>query len=423
MAKLGKDEIVTIRVLKEKGQSNVEIAQTLGVTEGAVRYRLGREGLLDGRKKGGLIEQLGLGEAVGHWWRSEQERLRERPPNVMALWAWLVEEHEFAGSYKSVRKYVAGHFERPKLRPFRRVETPPGAQTQSDWFEQTLDVGCGPETLYGFVMLLSHSRMPAVVWSRSMDQLAWHRVHNEAFRRLGGVAAVNRIDNLKTGVAHGAGPWGELNESYRTYARSLGFHVDPHEVRQPQQKGKCERLAGIAQRLDMGRRTHESLEQLQAATDQRLIADVARRLCPATGRTIAETWQAEQPLLRPLPACLPEPFNLVKTCQVHKDCTVRFEGRSYTVPFRYVGQQVEVRGCSGFLQVLDPRDGQIVQQHPRGGEATLVIDPRCYEGEATDTVAAPRPLGRMSRKLAELAAAPVPLRSIEIYARLAEVAR
>jgi hypothetical protein len=43
-------------------------------------------------------------------------------------------------------------------------------------------------------MVLSHSRKTAVVWSLSMDQLAWHHVHNEAYRRLGGVAAVNRID-------------------------------------------------------------------------------------------------------------------------------------------------------------------------------------------------------------------------------------
>jgi hypothetical protein len=49
-------------------------------------------------------------------------------------------------------------------------------------------------------MVLSHSRKEAVVWSRSMDQLAWHHVHNEAYLRLGGVAAVNRIDNLKTGA-------------------------------------------------------------------------------------------------------------------------------------------------------------------------------------------------------------------------------
>jgi transposase len=103
----------------------------------------------------------------------------------------------------------------PPVRPFRRVETPPGPQTQSDWGEfREGDLGDpdGPTTLYAFVMVLSHSLKEAVVWSRSMEQLAWHHVHNEAYRRLGGVAAVNRIDNLKTGVARGCGAWGVVNE-------------------------------------------------------------------------------------------------------------------------------------------------------------------------------------------------------------------
>ena len=38
--KLSQEEIVTLKTLKEKGQSNVEIGRTLGVTEGAVRYHL-----------------------------------------------------------------------------------------------------------------------------------------------------------------------------------------------------------------------------------------------------------------------------------------------------------------------------------------------------------------------------------------------
>ena len=38
--KLSEDEIVTLKVLNEKRQSNCRIAQTLGVTEGTVRYHL-----------------------------------------------------------------------------------------------------------------------------------------------------------------------------------------------------------------------------------------------------------------------------------------------------------------------------------------------------------------------------------------------
>ena len=53
--------------------------------------------------------------------------------------------------------------------------------------EAKIDIGDGPRKLYGFIMTLSHSRYSAVVWSRSMDQLAWHHVQkNRASRRLYG---------------------------------------------------------------------------------------------------------------------------------------------------------------------------------------------------------------------------------------------
>ena len=245
MAKLTKEEIVTLQVLKNKGETNRAIAHRLSVTEGTIRYHLRRQanGMTDGRQKRCLIETLGLEQVVDHWWQLQSDMLpKDRSPNIQQLWCLLVEEHEYSGSYKSVRKYVRSKYQPAKLRPFRRVETPAGAQTQSDWLEAKVDIGRGERTIvYGFIMTLSHSRMTALVWSLSMNQLAWHRVHNEAFKRLGGVAAVNRIDNLKTGVAHGAGPWGEINESYQAYARTMGFHVDPHEVRQPQQKGSNSR--------------------------------------------------------------------------------------------------------------------------------------------------------------------------------------
>lgn len=426
MAKLGKDEIVTLQVLKQKGESNREIARTLDVSEGAVRYHLRRkaENATDGRQKSSLIEKLGLGAVVDHWWSTQIEILPEgRSPNIKLLWQHLVDEHGYSGSYKSVRKYVRGRFPAPKLRPFRRVETPPGAQSQSDWLEATIDLGeAQPVTLYGFIMTLSHSRMTAVIWSRSMNQLAWHHVHNEAFKRLQGIAAVNRIDNLKTGVSRGAGPWGEINACYKSYARTMGFHVDPHEVRQPQQKGKAERRVGAFKRLDLSQR-FESLEKLQTYTDEQLLKDAQSRLCPVTGKSVFETWAQEQELLRPLPANLPEPFDLIRTCAVHQDATIRFEGRTYTVPFEYIQRQVEVRGCNGFIQIVDCQNGQILRQYSRGTAQLLFVDPTCYDGEETDTVIRPRPLGRMSRKLAEIANLPVQLRSIDIYAQLAEVAK
>jgi hypothetical protein len=127
--------------------------------------------------------------------------------------------------------------------------------------------------------------------------------------------------------------------------------------------------------------------------------------------------------LRPLPELLPEPFDLVKLAPVHKDCTVHFEGRSYAVPFLCTGRAVEVRGCSGRVQVVDPQTATVLVSYPRHTPERILIDPACYEGRGTDRVAPPKPLGRMARKLAEIAAMPVERRPVDLYAARAEVAR
>ena len=429
MAKLTREQIVTIEVLQQRGQSQSQTARLLGVSEGTVRYHLRRvrQGADDGRQKPSRIEQLGLDQAVAHWWRAQLEILGpHHTPSVQLLYDFLRAEYSYQGSYKSVRKYVRARFGMPPVRPFRRVETPPGAQTQSDWGEfRRVDLGDndGPTTLYAFVMVLSHSRKEAVVWSRSMDQLAWHHVHNEAYRRLGGVAAVNRIDNLKTGVARGCGAWGVVNEQYRVYARALGFHVDACEVRAPEQKGKTERRVGDCKGLDIHGRRFNGLAGLQAWTDSDRAARAAKRICPATGSSVAASWEAEKPFLRPLPATLPEPFDLVKTVPVYKDCTIHFEGRSYAVPFIYADRVVEVHGCSGLVQILDPKTGAVLVSYPRHTAARILINPACYAGPGTAEVLPPKPLGRMARKLEEIAALPVERRPVDLYAALAEVAR
>lgn len=421
--KLGKDEIMTVRVLKSKGESNREIARTMGVAEGTVRYHLSRAaaGAVDGRSDKPFCAETAAAQ-IGMW-MEEHERLGPgRPANVKLLHDHLAAEHGYKGSYKSVLRYVRAKYPPPKIRPYRRVETPPGAQAQVDWGEfSDVDIGEGPQKLHAFVMVLSHSRKEALVWCRRMDQLSWHRAHNEALRRLGGVPAVVRIDNLKTGMGTGAGPWGEVNASYQAYARAVRFHVDPCLPRSPEAKGKVEnRVGNLKRRLNLAGRRFEGLADLQAWTDGQLERSARGRLCPATGRSVEDSWWNERPRLQTLPV-LPEAFDLALTRRVHGDCTVNFEGRSYSVPFTLTARTVEARGCADTVQIL--HDGAVVAEHPRHTEARLVIDPAHYEGEGDERVAPPTPLGRLGRRMEEIVRAPVEKRPLDLYAALAEAAR
>lgn len=136
--KLLKDEIVTIQILRLKGETNQAIALRLGISESTVRYHLRRQAqqAQDGRAKQSLIEQLQLVEVVDHWWKDQLDSLPQgRSPSIHQLWSNLVDQYAYSGSYKSIQKFVRERFPIAAKRPFRRIETPPGAQSQSDWLE------------------------------------------------------------------------------------------------------------------------------------------------------------------------------------------------------------------------------------------------------------------------------------------------
>ena len=208
---------------------------------------------------------------------------------------------------------------------------------------------------------------------------------------------------------------------YRSYAHAVGFHIDPCPPRSPEYKGKVERrIRDRRAILDPRRRAWKDLDELQRCSDDRVAQSHRIRTCPMTGSTVAEAWELEKASLAALPV-LPEPFDVAVTRDVHVDCLVAFEGRQYTVPFQYVGRPVEVRGCANTVQILS--DGRVLREYPRHTEQRVLIDRTCYEGDATDEILPPVPLGKMGRKLVEIAEMSPEKRPVDLYAALAEVAR
>lgn len=419
--RLTREEVVTIQVLSEKGVPKRQIARELGVAESTVRYHVhrGATSAQDGRS-GKPRKADDLAGPIEAWVASREGD--PRPANLKELHEHLAAEHGYEGSYKSVVRWVRARWGRPKVRTYRRVETPPGAQAQTDWGHfKPIVIGGEEVAPLAFVMVLSHSRKTAVVWSRSKDQVHWLNCHNLSFERLGGVPATNRVDNEKTAVSRGAGAWGTITPAYAAYARSMRFHVDACQPRQPQAKGKTENKVRLARRLGPKQRAYDALDELQAESDASLEVWAKRSRCPVSGRTVWDTWEAELAHLQPLPVVMPEPFDTVVQREVQRDGLVNFEGRQYSVPFRQVGRNVEVRGCTDKVQIF--QGAELLREYTRGTEARLLIDSSCYEGSGDERVLAPQPLGKMGLRLQEIYEMPVEQRPLDLYAALAEVAR
>lgn len=240
MGEVSKEDIIsTIKTLRARGASNSMIAGFVGLSPNTVGYHVKRidSGAMDGRRRP-RSKAITFSAAISQWCKSHEGRKY----NLSELHTFLVQEHGFDGSLRSVQRYCLKNNGKSRVRSYRRVETPPGVQAQIDWAEfRRIRIGGKLRTLYAFHVVLSHSRKEAIVWSFRKDMCAWIHCHLQGFKRLGGVPATVRVDNEKTLVSHGAGSWGKINPTYRLFAQRLQFHIDACTPGQPQRKGKVER--------------------------------------------------------------------------------------------------------------------------------------------------------------------------------------
>src|SRR3954464_2798259 len=113
MSRLDPEARMTIKSLAARGATNSPIARLWGVTEGAVRHHVARlqAGALDGRSR--QAPKAACVAAAIDYWRQMQD---EGPINLAVLHAWLVADHGYAGSLRSIQRYWARTYPAPAVR-------------------------------------------------------------------------------------------------------------------------------------------------------------------------------------------------------------------------------------------------------------------------------------------------------------------
>lgn len=294
-----------------------------------------------------------------------------------AIHELLIEEVTgYEGSLSAVKRFVAATKKRRGAAADDvaiPVHTAPGQQAQVDfgYVGKLLDEQTGKRRkAWVFVMTLSHSRLiyAEVVFSQDIE--TWLQAHRRAFKAFGGVPKVVVPDNLKSAVikaAFAADEMGEINRTYRDFARYHGFMIDPTPAYAPKKKGKVESSVKYVKGSFFKPRADQLVEL--NATNRRLwrwLEETANcRKHGTTGRRPIEHYEeAERAELVGLPDTPYVPV-LWRRVTVAKTSHLTWKGRFYSVPFRHLDQKVWVRICGEQLTVY--ADDERVADHRTSG--------------------------------------------------------
>lgn len=297
--------------------------------------------------------------------------------NAMAIWQDLVADHGFVGSYQSVQRFVRklGGNRVPEARAV--IITAPGEEAQVDY-------GTGPMVRDAlgkyrrtrlFVLTLGFSRKSVRLLVLRSSSQVWARLHEQAFRRLGGVPRVIVLDNLREGVL--VADWYDptLNPLYRDVLTHYGAVAMPCRIQDPDRKGKVESGVGHAQKTPLKGQRFESLEEAQAYLDRWEERCADTRIHGTTKRQVAAMFAEERPALQPLPL---EPFRYYQYGQrtVHLDGCVEVEAAYYSTPPNWIGRMVNVQWDELHVRLLDPHTGQLLREHLCQKRGCHRIDPQ-----------------------------------------------
>jgi transposase len=232
----------------------------------------------------------------------------------------------------------------------------PGAEAEVDFADVWVRLAGEPARCHMFTLRLSFSGKAVHRVYASQSQEAFMQGHVEAFAALGGIPVRHvRYDNLKSAVSQVCFGRSRVESQRWTAFRSHygfdAFYCMPG-IEGAHEKGGVEHEGGRF------RRTHlvpvPEVETLAELNERLAAIDAAEdaRHVHGAGQNIGERFAAEKGLLAPLPADDFD-YGITLTPTVRRDSRIVVRQCYYSVPARFIGQQVRVSLRANELLVFD----------------------------------------------------------------------
>jgi transposase len=236
----------------------------------------------------------------------------------------------------------------------RMAETEPGEVAQADFGKMGLifdpESGC-KRVLHALVVTLIMSRFQYVYLTHLQTFEALINGLENAWVTFNGVTRRLIIDNMKAAVVKADRYEPVFTRTFLDYSQHRSFIIDSAVARHPEGKGTVENQVRYVRENFFKGEEFINCEHAQREADKWCRTTAGLRIHGTTRqRPLLVFEQEEQKMLLPLSA---ERFDVpaFATCTVHRDHHIMFKKGGYSVPTKYIGKEVDVRGDSALVRI------------------------------------------------------------------------
>ena len=316
------------------------IAKRLGISRKAVRR------VVETRKVSLKPESRGPRRSILDPYKPRIEELLKQDPELTATRIMQQLRSEgYLGGYDGIKTWVRAKRAIPyrSREAFLRIEFAPGETAQVDWGEFGIPFNDGIK-VHCFLMVLCHSRLLYIEFTRSEKFEEFIRCHENAFKFFGHrVPREIWYDNLTSAVTERMGSLIRFNARFFAY---LGHHtIRPHACNPASgnEKGRVEDGVKFVRSSFWAGRTFNNFEDLNMQAASWLGDFANKREHRSTRKVPALHFENEEKqLLRPMN---PHPYNTAEVFSrvVPPNAYVTYETNRYSVPWTLVGLTLTIR--------------------------------------------------------------------------------
>ena len=333
----------TIKTLFEKGYNKSQISRMLQIDRKTVRAKL--------KESDEELPQKKTRPTILDPYKEYIQIEVNKDIQAKRIFEDLVRDYDYQGSYDTVKKYIHSIREK-KSKVYMVLNTQPGEEAQVDFgYIGLLNINGKKKKAWIFVMTLSYSRYMYVQIVLDQKVQTFINCHKNAFKYFNGVPEIVKIDNLKAAILEADFYEPTIQKDYAAFAAYYGFLAQPCRVYTPTDKGKVESNVKYVKNSCFKGRNFKDIEEAKGFLANWLKDTANKRIHGTTKKVPFEVFsEIEKACLTALPK---EDYILSNSqiCHVATNCHICYKSNYYSVPYGYVGKDVQAIEMNVLLRI------------------------------------------------------------------------